>query len=193
VIAAGRLFTIETRRNIGFWAFPFLAGLAWLAWRINQGAEPHSSVALWPQTSIDIAFAVAFVGPAAGGLAAWVAGRDRRRGMDDLLATTPLPVSRRELTLLAATTLWVLCAYLAAGTYQGINTARGHLGQSCLAPNPHRGAGDRGTSGDRLCRGHLRRLLADEPSDRGDRPNCALFCPIVPDYDPWRRRHARAD
>jgi hypothetical protein len=124
VIATGQLLRIETRRNIGFWALPFLAGLAWLAWRIQQETEGHSSVALWPQTSVDIAFAVAFIGPAAGGLAAWVAGRDRRRGMDDLLATTPLPVTRRELTLLAATTLWVLFAYLAAGAYQGINTAR---------------------------------------------------------------------
>jgi hypothetical protein len=122
--ATGRLFWIETRRNTGFWAFPLLVGLAWLAWRINQGTWAHTGVALWPQTSADIAFAVGLVGPAAGGLAAWVAGRDRRRGLDELLATTPAPVARRDLTLLAATTLWVLLAFLAAGVYQGVLTAR---------------------------------------------------------------------
>lgn len=124
MIATGRLLWIETRRNIGFWAFPVLAGLAWLTWRISQGTEGHTGVALWPQTSIDIAFAVGLIGPAAGGLAAWVAGRDRRRGLDDLLATTPAPVTRRDLTLLGATTLWVLLAYVAAGVYQGVLTAR---------------------------------------------------------------------
>ena len=124
MIATGRLFGIETRRNIGFWAFPFLVGLGWLAWRINQEALERPGIVLWPQASIDIAFAMGFIGPAAGGLAAWAAGRDRRRGLDELLATTPAPVTRREFTLLAATTLWVLFAYLAAGVYEGILTAR---------------------------------------------------------------------
>jgi hypothetical protein len=123
--ATGRLFWIETRRSIGLLAFPVLAGLAWLAWYLNQrSAETHQGITVWPQTSIDIAFAVALVGPAAGGLAAWVAGRDRRRGLGDLLATTPAPVTRRELTLLTATTIWALLAFVAAGIYQGIVTAR---------------------------------------------------------------------
>jgi hypothetical protein len=122
--ATGRLFRIEIRRSIGLLALPLLVGLAWLAWLIQQSEYGRASVALWPQTSIDIAFAVVFIGPAAGGLAAWVAGRDRRRGLSDLLATTPAPASKRDLTLLAATTLWVLIAFFAAGLYLGINTAR---------------------------------------------------------------------
>ena len=44
--------------------------------------------------------------------------------MDDLLATTPAPATRRELTLLAATALWALLAFLAAGVYLGVLTAR---------------------------------------------------------------------
>ena len=40
--ATGRLFWIETRRSVGLWAFPVLAGLAWLGWRINQDAAGHS-------------------------------------------------------------------------------------------------------------------------------------------------------
>jgi hypothetical protein len=122
--ATGRLFWIETRRSIGLLAFPVLAGLAWLAWFLQQEGEDRSGIALWPQTSADIAFAVALVGPAAGGLAAWVAGRDGRRGLGDLLATTPAPPMKRDLTLLSATTLWALLAFLAAGIYQGIITAR---------------------------------------------------------------------
>ena len=123
--ATGRLFWIETRRSIGLLAFPVLAGLAWLAWFLQSGGRAaHQGITLWPQASVDIGFAVVFVGPAAGGLAAWVAGRDRRRGLGDLLATTPAPVTRRELTLLAATALWALLAYVAAGIYQGVITAR---------------------------------------------------------------------
>jgi len=44
--------------------------------------------------------------------------------LGDLLATTPVPVTRRELTLLTATTIWALLAFVAAGIYQGIVTAR---------------------------------------------------------------------
>ncbi len=121
--ATGRLLWIETRRSVGLWAFPVLVGLAWLAWRIQQEGAGHSGVALWPQTSVDIGFAVVFLGPAAGGLGAWVAGRDRRRGLEDLLATTPTPATRRALALLAATALWALLAFLAAGAYLGVLTA----------------------------------------------------------------------
>jgi hypothetical protein len=120
----GRLFWIETRRNVGLLAFPLLIGLAWLAWLIQRQEEQHTTIALWPQTSVDIAFAVAFLGPAAGGLAAWMAGRDRRRGLSELLKTTPAPATKRDMTLLAATTLWALLAFLAAGAYLGIVTAR---------------------------------------------------------------------
>src|SRR5215216_680471 len=111
----GRLLWIETRRSIGLLAFPVLAGLAWLAWFLQSDSDQHSGIALWPQTSADIAFAVAFLGPAAGGLAAWAAGRDRRRGLGDLLETMPAPPTRQELTLLMATTFWALLAFLAAG------------------------------------------------------------------------------
>jgi hypothetical protein len=118
-----RLFAIETRRSIGLWAFPVLAGLAWLAWYI-RGLDAMEPVTLWPGTSVGIGFAVALVGPAAGGLAAWVAGRDRRRGMDDLLATTPRPATARELSLLAATGFWVMLAYGATGACLALLVAR---------------------------------------------------------------------
>ena len=121
--ATGRLFWIETRRSAGLWAFPILAGLAGLAW-LTLNSESGEPVALWPEASVGIGLAVTFVGPAAGGLAAWAAGRDRRRGLEDLLATTPAPAARRELTLLTATALWALLAYLVAAVVLGILTAR---------------------------------------------------------------------
>ena len=64
-----------------------------------------------------------FLGPAAGGLAAWAAGRERRSGLGDLLLTTPRPPAVRQLSLLSATATWTLLAYVLAGLYFGVSTA----------------------------------------------------------------------
>jgi hypothetical protein len=134
VTATSRLFWIETRRSVGFLAFPILIALAGLVWYLIGRAAGNPSVALWPQTSVDIGFTVVLIGPATAGLAAWAAGRDRRRGLDDLLATTPRPATARDLNLAAATAAWVLLAYLAFGLCAGILTAREATWGSPVAP-----------------------------------------------------------
>ena len=110
-----RLFWIETRRSAGLWCFPFLVLLAWFA----AGQEARSGVTLWTATSQQIAFALILAAPAAGGLAAWTAGRDRRRRIEDLLQTTPRPALQRDLAGLGASAAWTLAACLAVGISLG--------------------------------------------------------------------------
>ena len=50
-------------------------------------------------------------------------GRDRRRGIDDLVETTPMPDFARRLQLLAATALWAILAFLVFGGYMFGRTA----------------------------------------------------------------------
>ncbi len=102
------LLRIELRRNTVLLLLPVLAALAVLspAWR-------HlSALALWPGRSIDAQTALQGVAPLFAGAAAWVSGRERRRAMDDLLATTPRSAWARLLTMWAATTLWGVLLYL---------------------------------------------------------------------------------
>lgn len=111
--ASLRLFMIETRRNAGIWLFPVLVGLAWYAGR-DQWPD---GVTIWSETSFSIGNGMALAGATAGGLAAHMGGRTRRRGMSDLLATTPRAPVTRELVLWGATASWGVIAYLLAGTY----------------------------------------------------------------------------
>lgn len=102
------LLRIELRRNTVLLLLPVLAALALLspAWR-------HlSALALWPGRSIDAQTALQGVDPLFAGGAAWMAGRERRREMGDLLATTPRSPWGRLLTIWAATTLWGVLLYL---------------------------------------------------------------------------------
>ncbi len=133
-VIAGRLFWIELRRSTALLAIPVLIGLALLAWYLFQQDEQRVSYH-WPDASEDIGVAAIFLGPAAGGLAAWAAGRDRRHGLGDLLSTTPRPAVSRELNLLSATAAWIVVAYVAAGIYLGITTAlKATWGGPVLAP-----------------------------------------------------------
>lgn len=105
---SAHLLRIELRRNTVLLLLPVLAALAGLspAWR-------HlSALALWPARSIDAQTALQGVAPLFAGTAAWVAGRERRRGMADLLATTPRSPWARLLAAWAATTLWGVLLYL---------------------------------------------------------------------------------
>ena len=95
------LLRIELRRNTTLFLLPVLAALAVLspAWR-------HlSALALWPGRSIDAQTALQGVGPLFAGIAAWVASRERRHRMEDLLATTPRSPWTRLQAAWAATTL----------------------------------------------------------------------------------------
>ena len=132
--ASSRLFLIELRRSTALLAIPVLIGLALLAWYLFQQDEQHVSYH-WPDASEDIGVAAIFLGPAAGGLAAWAAGRDRRHGLGDLLQTTPKPPISREINLLSATTAWIVVAYAIAGLSLGVTTAlKAAWGAPVLAP-----------------------------------------------------------
>lgn len=109
-----RLLTIESRRTIGTWLFPVLAVVAGkLAYDLLQMYD----VLLWAASSRAVRDSVLSIGPCAAGAAAWAAGRESRRGLGDLLATTPRPELQRRLMAWAATVLWATLGYLAAGAF----------------------------------------------------------------------------
>ena len=109
-----RLLRIELRRSLGLFCFPLLAAAAWLLVRSTLPTE----VQIWPVTSRATLYAATLLGPLTGGLSAYAAGRNRRAGLDDMLATTPKPVISRELATWAGTALWGLMAcVVVAGFY----------------------------------------------------------------------------
>lgn len=110
---SSRMLRIETRRSLAFWIVPILA--------IAAGLEANSSllpreILLWPDISATVRDLVVFLGPFVGGMAAWIAGRDRRRGVEELITTTPRPAVSRNLHTWAATLLWGVLAFVVAGS-----------------------------------------------------------------------------
>jgi hypothetical protein len=114
--ASLNLFRLEVRRSTGLLLFPLLVGLAWAASTFWLGIDDQR-VTLWTQTSAKIGVAVLLLGPAAGGLAAWAAGRERRRRIEELLATTPFPSTRRDLANWAGSAAWTMLAYAVSGVW----------------------------------------------------------------------------
>ena len=101
------LLRIEFRRSVGLLCFPLLIVAAgWLA----RGSLPVG-VYTWPDTSSAIRETVPFVGSFVAGISAWTAGRNKRRGMADLLSSTPRPPAARDLTTWAGTALWGAAVY----------------------------------------------------------------------------------
>lgn len=115
-----RLFLLEARRSVAAWLLLPMIGMGWL---LDRGGG-SAGFLLWVETSVTVRNTVLFAGPFIGGVAAWMAGRDRRRGMEDLLATTPRPPWARRLVGWAGTAVWALLAYLAVGAYLIALTAR---------------------------------------------------------------------
>jgi len=114
-----RLLTIEARRNVGLWFFPVILLISW--WLLSAWGW---IAFLWESTNQQLqASVVPFGAPAIAGAAAWMAGRDRRRGIQDLLATTPRHDTERLLTLWASTALWGVLAYAAFAAYMMGRTA----------------------------------------------------------------------
>jgi hypothetical protein len=114
------LFQLEFRRSVGLLLFPLMLVAAWFAGRSTDSA----GAALWNYTSAQIGSAVILVAPLIAGVAAWMASRDRRRRIEELLATTPRPAVARDLTGWAAAAIWGLLAYVVVGLYRGVETAR---------------------------------------------------------------------
>lgn len=114
-----RLLRIELRHNTLLVLLPVFA-LLWLSSPIARHLRP---MALWPDRSADIQSSLQALCPFTAGVAAWTAYRERRRGVADLLATTPLDPGRRTLAALAATAIWAVVGYLAGATVMLVVTA----------------------------------------------------------------------
>ncbi len=104
-----RLLRIEIRHSIGLWLFVPLLGLAWSYF---SGGIAYSRTLLWVQASIGVRNIAFFAAPCIAAAAAWMAGRERRRGSGELLTTMPHTPLARHLRVLLATILWGVAAYL---------------------------------------------------------------------------------
>jgi len=102
-----RMVRIEARRNVVVLLLPILAAIAWL--QARNGLQ--TPVVVWPQVTVQARDWIVYLGPFVAAAAAWMGARERRHGMEDLLATTPCPVWQRRAATWTATTLWGLLAY----------------------------------------------------------------------------------
>ncbi len=80
------LLRMEVRRSLVLWPAPFMA--AALAWVVYEGLLVE--IWFWPDTVTSIQYSLILYGPLVGGISVWAAGREKRRGMDDMLVTTPV-------------------------------------------------------------------------------------------------------
>lgn len=114
-----RLFSIEARRNAAIWFVPIIVAVSW--WLLSS---QYWTTILWDDTNRQLQQAVVpFAGPAIAGVAAWMAGRNRRRGTEDLLNSTACPATRRQIVLWSATAVWGLVAYALFAAYMMGQTA----------------------------------------------------------------------
>lgn len=105
-----RLVLVEARYNPGLWLCPFLAlAVGYLA----HGALMRG-IWIWPDTGLSIQSTLLVIGPLVGGLSAWQAGRNWRRGTEELLVATPRPALVRDLAAWSATVVWHVLAYVVA-------------------------------------------------------------------------------
>jgi hypothetical protein len=107
-----RLIAIEARRTVAFWFVPLMVALTLL---FDNGMGLAWRLYLWPEMSVMVRDSLILIGPAIAGVAAWMAGRDSRRRIGDLLATTPRPAFARQTAAWAGTAIWGLAAYIIAG------------------------------------------------------------------------------
>lgn len=116
---ARRLLAIELRRNEYRWLFPFLLIGSWLT-----VVDPlDAPVVFWADASVRIRNTFWLLGPFVGMIAAWMACREQRFAVADLLATTPRSVLQRRLLTWVATTLYGVVAYVLVGLYVAAWTA----------------------------------------------------------------------
>lgn len=110
--AVVRLLRIEARRNPGLWLVPLVTASTVAA---TISILPKG-IWLWLQTSVSIRETAILVGPLVAGLSTWAAGRNRRRGIEELLAATPRPAASRDFVAWGGAAVWHGLAYaLAAG------------------------------------------------------------------------------
>lgn len=98
-----RLFAIETRRSVAVWFVPVMVVLGW--W--TSGDASINGLKLWGELRTQLGFVAVVVVPVAGAVAAWVAGREQRRGLGDALEAVPAPAIVRDLAARAGVAWWV--------------------------------------------------------------------------------------
>jgi hypothetical protein len=103
------LVRIETRRSTALWLTPAMLALAWIVF--HQRYTGTFAVA-WSDRSMAVRDVAQPLWPLIGGAAAWMAARQRRRGMAELVSTTPYPAWWREATTWVGTVTWGVLAYL---------------------------------------------------------------------------------
>ena len=106
-----RLVRIEVRRSALLPLLPVMAALLWLS-PIANHLRP---VALWTDRSSDLQSALQFIGPFTAAATAWMASRERRRAMTDLLSSTPRSPWRRWGATWAATCAVAVAFYVCFG------------------------------------------------------------------------------
>jgi hypothetical protein len=105
--AAARLLRLELRRSTMLILLPLLAVLLGATELRNDLGHPP----LWAVRSMDLQIQVELTGAIVAAVAAWVATRDRRRHVTDLVLTTVRSRWSRQLTAWAAVTGWALVFY----------------------------------------------------------------------------------
>ena len=116
---------IEVRRNPAPLLLPLLAALL----AITPLAHDLTPVALWLDRSVDVESSLQLIGPFAAGAAAWTASRERRRVMQDLLASTPRDPFSRTLAAWLVSLGWLAAFYLAlAAVYLSITATQATWG-----------------------------------------------------------------
>ncbi len=126
-----KALTLEARRSPAVPLLPLLVAVCALL----PMARHLQPVALWPTRMLDLQFTLQILGPFAGGLAAWVASRDGRRGMTDLLTSVPYPPWRRAWTAWAANAGWTALFYVAvAAVFIALGAVQATWGGPLLWP-----------------------------------------------------------
>jgi hypothetical protein len=125
-LTAARLLWLELRRNAMPWVLPLIAALFWFDSYRPSEAQPAiwGLRAFWNlgqgHTLIDF-------GPFVAAAAAWMASRDSRRGIADLVTVTARPRWAAHLATWAATAAWAVAGYLACTGVMFAVYARQHV------------------------------------------------------------------
>nr|WP_133998450.1 hypothetical protein [Streptomyces sp. 846.5] len=132
-LSAGRLLRLELRRSTMMWMVPLALVAFWLDTYRSSMALP----ALWGSRTLILrqGMAVDDFAPFVVGAAAWVGGRDRRRGIGEQVDITPLPRWAARTASWAATAGWTLGTYLACvGFLYGMTASQGAAGSPLWWP-----------------------------------------------------------
>ncbi len=117
------ILQIEFRRSVALLLSPLILAAAWFASWYGMYATMPRNIYLWTETSRVVKDSILTIGPLVAGLSAWAAGRNRRRGMGDLLSTTARPAASRDLLTWAGVALPCVAVYAGLIVLLGVPTA----------------------------------------------------------------------